>query len=84
MRNWRDVVAHVATPWEWRSRGRVVALVVVAVVGTFVTVAWWWLVNDARIGAVILNGGISALIWLFPALRCLDHWDERHGPGTAR
>jgi len=72
---WRQVVAHAATPWEWKTRGRVVALVVASVaypvlffiigaVGQGLTVAQF-------VVQAMLQGTFVWFACLRPALRSL-------------
>jgi hypothetical protein len=80
MSNWRQTVAHVASPWEWRTRGRVVALVVLSVVGSGAGLGW--MLSGSRGVSLLLNlpifGALAYLMWVVPARRALRRWDEAH------
>jgi hypothetical protein len=78
----RNAIAHAATPWEWRSRWSVLALVVfssavgVAVLVDVVTTPHYNLATHALHFAVV--AAIVALGMVRPSLRSLRRWDETH------
>ena len=77
----RNRIAHAATPWDWRSRRRVEAVVGIAVLWGVVALIGA-LVDSRRaaIGGLLFNVLSRAMIWFFlamrPALRCLRRWDQ--------
>ena len=76
----RDAIAHAATPWEWRSRAAVVALVVVSFALPIAWIISIWLDDDVASPVVVsLIWGLLGL-WLAvrPAVRSLRRWDEKH------
>jgi hypothetical protein len=76
----RDSIAHAATPWDWRSRAAVVALVVVAIAVpvAFIIEAWIDADGTNRLMALFWYGGLGSLLAVRPALRALRRWDESH------
>ena len=66
----RDAIARVATPWEWRSRAAVVALVVVAIVVSVAFIVAAWIDDDGmnRLVALLWYGGLGSLLAVRPAL----------------
>src|SRR5262245_35842625 len=72
---WREVVAHAATPWEWRSRARVCALVAACGLLTLLAVGLAW---DRRVGKAAFQGTIAALLLVVPSVRSVRRWDRRH------
>ena len=80
----RHAIAHAATPWEWKSRSAVVALVVVAIAVPIVFVVEAWINDEGanRLWALLWYGGLGSLLAIRPAVRSLRRWDERHRAGT--
>jgi hypothetical protein len=79
---WREVVAHAATPWEWRLRGRVVALVVVTVVLVLVAVGSA-LASDGLNWFELLSVLVLVVVFPIPAIRSLRRWDAEHRGSNA-
>ena len=79
-RSMREAVAHAATPWEWRSRTSVVALVVVAIAIPLASIAAAWTDDDGanRLVALVFYGVLGVLVLVRPALRSLRRWDQNH------
>lgn len=81
----RDVIAHAATPWEWRSRAWVVALVSIAIVLPCAFIADAWIGGDGanRLAALLWYGGLGGLMLVRPAVRSLRRWDKQHRSAVA-
>jgi hypothetical protein len=76
-------LAHLASPWEWRSRRSVVALVAASVVLGGAGVAQAVARGPGRSwpSRVVVGLVEVAFVWLVairPALRSLRRWDRRH------
>jgi hypothetical protein len=75
----RDRIAHACTPWEWRSRGRVLVLVGAAVAVCVAGVVLGWLRGDGLGNSTtlaVISGVALLLLFVRPALRTLRRWDE--------
>lgn len=71
----REAIAHAATPWAWRSRTRVLALVAVCVLLTVLAIGLAW---PRGLGTAVFQGAIAALLLVLPAVKSVRRWDRLH------
>jgi hypothetical protein len=77
--DWRQTVAHAATPWEWKQRGRVVVLVAVAAVLCIWSTVAGLIAGDSPASSALIaasNACVTILLFVRPSLRSLRRWDE--------
>ena len=79
--SWRNVLARLATPWEWRSRAGLVGLLAIALTLCVASFALGFERGEG-LGGGLLVGAISALIgfflFLLPSLRTWRRWSRTH------
>jgi hypothetical protein len=81
-----ELIAHAFTPWEWRSRTSVVALVVLF--GGWMIVGPVLVLTDdiaplAMGFRIVVSDVILYFVGLRPALRSLRRWDDSHATRVA-
>lgn len=77
--SWRNQLAHLATPWEWRSRASMLCLLASGVALFIASFALGFKRGEGLAGGLLV-GAISALIsfflFLLPSVRSWRRWSR--------